>query len=103
MTALDTETATAQHVHEILEAASFEVCAVEVHFCPDSNTDAIIASARIAFDTAEIASKAAVFLRTVDEFRSTHVATCASAPFRVRSLERVGMSRPPCVVEGVGT
>jgi hypothetical protein len=99
----DTETATAQFVHEILEAQQFDVCAIEVHFCLDHDTQSVIASARIAFDTEEIAKKASLFLRTEDEFRDTHVATCASAPFIVRSLERVGMPHPLRAIEVVET
>jgi hypothetical protein len=86
------ETATAEHVHQLLEARGFELCAIEVRFSRHPETSALVGSARIAFDTDAIAQQAASFLRSLPEFSDTHVSTCASHAFHVRVLERVGMS-----------
>ena len=88
----DSETATAEHVHQLLEAQGFVLCAIEVRFSRHPETSVLVGSARIAFDTDDIAQQAASFLRSLPEFSDTHVATCGSHAFHVRVLERVGMS-----------
>lgn len=90
MKPLETETATAEYIHKLLDAAYFDVLAIEVRFVASHATSNTIASARVAFGSADSAKNAAAFLRSVSEFPDTHVSTCESHPFHVRVLERVG-------------
>lgn len=90
MQRLETETATAEYIHKLLDAAYYDVLAIEVRFVQSHTTSSPIASARVAFGSADSAKNAAAFLRSVSEFQDTHISTCESQPFHVRVLERVG-------------